>query len=712
MAVIGKIRQRAGLLIGIVGFSLVAFILGDLLTSNRSFLSGNPTELAVIAGEKIDVMEFEALVQQYEQNYKLNTNTETIDQATLESLREQAWNEMLQDKIMVPQYDKSGVNVSAEELFDMIQGKDPHPQIKEAFKDPKTGEFSPANVIQFLKNMDSDATGKTRAQWLTFEKYIKDERVKEKFNDLVAKGLFVTTEEAKRQYLFQQTSGVARFIELNYNSVEDSTIEVSESEMRTYYNANKNDFEQEDSRKLEYVTFDVIPSEEDRMNAFAAIEKLTQPFRESTDDSLFAAVNSDNKIETAFFKSGTVSPILDSNFFGPAATIGTVIGPYEENNTFRVSKLVDVKTMADSLKVSHALVAYAGAERAPGDVTRTKEEAQSRADSLYAIIKKDPKRFNDIAKTLSDDKVAAEKEGDLDWITNQSPMDPKFKEGAFNTAKGDVSLVESNFGFHLIKVTDQTTPVRQVKIATIDRRIIAGSKTFQLAFSKANEFAAKNTTGEIFTKSVQEQGLNMRVAENLKPNDRNIAGLESPRALIQWAYNAKVGEVSKPYDLGNKFVIAHLAEVKEKGIAPMEQVTDLVKGKVRTEKKAKLFMDRFNEAMKSAKTLEEIAVKVNSTVRSAENISFASGYVQNLGMEPAFVGTAFSTGKGKITGPIKGMAGVFVLVMDQVNEAPETKDFMASKTQLEQQYRQRASYELFNALKEKANIQDNRSRFY
>lgn len=712
MAVIGKIRQRAGLLIGIVGFSLVAFILGDLLTSNRSFISSNDTSVAVIGGKKIDVMEFEALVQEYEQNYKLNTGTESIDQNTLESLREQAWNELLNKEIMLPQFKKAGVKVSSEELFDMIQGKNPHPQIKDAFKDPNTGEFSPANVINFLKNMDNDATGRTRAQWLSFEKFIAEDRVKEKFNDLVKHGLFVTSEEAKLQATAQQTQATVRFVEINYNTVADSTIAVDPKELRDYYNANKNDFKQEDSRKLEYVTFDVTPSKEDMESAYQAIEKLVQPFRESTDDSLFVAVNSENKIEIDYFKSGTLSPVLESSFFSEGVTPGFVAGPYEENNTYRISKLIESGMMPDSIKVSHILVAFAGAERAPAEVTRTKEEAKAVADSLLAVIRKDMKRYDDIATNQSDDKVAAQKAGDLEWITRQSPMDPRFKAGAFEIGKGQVNVVESNFGYHLIKVTDQTAAVRQVKVATIDRRITAGSKTFQAAFSKANEFASRNTNGELFKKAVAEQGLNMRTAENIKPSDKFIAGLESPRALIQWAYNAKQGEVSKPYDLGNRFVIAHLAEVKEKGIASLEQVEELVKGKVRTEKKAKMFTDQLNEAMKSATSIDEIAAKVNNTVKTANNITFASGFVENLGMEPAFVGAVYGAQKEKITGPVKGTQGVSVLLVDNMTEPPATVDFQSTKTQMQQQLQQRASFEVFNALKEKADITDNRARFY
>jgi peptidyl-prolyl cis-trans isomerase D len=698
MAVIGKIRERAGLLIGIVGFSLVAFILGDLLTTNSSFISGQDT----------NVRDFESMVDQFVENYKANTGNQTVDQTALESLREQAWNQLLTKEIMEVQYHKAGIEVSPDELFDMIQGKNPHPQIRDAFKDPKTGEFSPSSVIQFLKNMDSDATGKTRTQWLVFEKYLMEERVKEKYNEMVKKGLFTTSVEAKMLADYQSKSASVRYVDMLYSSVADSTLKVEDSELIEYYNANKSEFEQEASRKLEYVIFEVSPSAEDRETALKAIMDLKGAFETSTDDSSFVALNSDSRSEITYFKKGTLSPAIDSMFFGSAST-GTVAGPYEENGTWKLSKLVASKNMPDSIKVSHALVAFVGAERS--NATRTKEEAKAMADSLFDVIKKDGKAYDDIARNKSDDATASAKAGDLDWITRSSPMDPRFKDGAFNTALGTVSLVESNFGFHLIKVTDQTAAVPQAKVATIDRKIAPGSKTFQLAFSNANEFAAKANTPELFEKTITDKGYNKRVADNVKEADKFIAGLESPRALIQWAYQNDKGEISKVYDFGNRYVVAHLAEVKEKGVAPFDQAKEQVKTKVLTEKKAAQFIDQFSKGIKGG-NIDQLASSNKLTVKSATGVTFASSYINNVGVEPAFVGTVFSTDQGKLSMPFKGAVGVYAVVVDSLSTPPTPMDISTVKKQSEDQIGQRSTYEVFNALKEKANITDNRGKFY
>ena len=187
MAIIGKIRNRAGLLIGFIGLSMVAFILGDLLTSNRVFLSGNSTTAGVIDGQKISIQDFEARVQQNIENYKLSQGKDQVDNQTTDQLRDQTWGQLLNEELIGKQIAKTGLVVSSDELFDMVQGNNIHPQIKQAFTDPKTGQFDKKNVLQFLKNMDNDPSGRTRAQWVNFENSIKDERLDQKYYELIKK---------------------------------------------------------------------------------------------------------------------------------------------------------------------------------------------------------------------------------------------------------------------------------------------------------------------------------------------------------------------------------------------------------------------------------------------------------------------------------------------------------------------------------------------
>ncbi len=711
MAVIGKIRQRAGLLIGIVGFSLVLFVLGDLLNSNSRFLHSSDTVVAEIGGKKIKIQDFEERVAQMEENYKTNTSKETIDQATKDQLRDQAWGQLLNEELLQKQYDKTGIKVSPDEIFDMVQGKNPHPQIKEAFKDPKTGQFNPASVIQFLKNMDNDQTGKSRTQWLGFEKYLKEDRTTQKYNNLVKEGLYVTTDEAKRDFEAKNRQATIKYVALNYSTISDSAVKPSESDLKEYYNANQNKYKQEASRKVEYVTFDVIPSPEDRKEAEDYIVKLAESFKSATEDSTFVNNNADTKFDNSFHKKGTLSPVIDTVFF--SAPIGAVIGPYEENGSFKIAKLVEAKDIPDSIKVSHALITYKGAQRAPESITRTKEEAKTRADSLFKLAETDTQNFIDIAKNSSDDAVSALKEGDLGWMNMGSAMDERFKKGAFETDKGKVKLVESDFGFHIIKVFDVSKSEKQVKVAIIDRRIEAGSKTYQAIFKRATEFAGKYNTASAFDQACKDQGLNKRVADNLTEAEKNVPGLDNARELVRWAYRSKKDQVTdKPMEIGNRFVVAKLADIKEKGIGPLEQVRDQVTTEVVKNLKAKQLTEKINAAMNGASTVDALASKLGVTAGTAPNVNFGAPYIQNVGMEPAVVGTVFTMSKGQRSQPIKGESGVYVIQVESFTEPPPAKDFVENKKQLMQQLGSRASYEVFNALKEKAKVVDNRGKFY
>ncbi len=697
MAVIGKIRQRAGLLIGIVGFSLVAFILGDLLTSNRQFLSDGGTDVAVIGGSKINIRDFEARVNELEENYKLNNKVETVDQNAIDQLREQAWNMIINEEVLGKQYKKLGITVSTDELFDMVQGKNIHPQIRDAFKDPKTGMFSPANVINFLKNMDSDPTGKTRAQWLNFENAIREERVGQKYSEMIKQGLYVTTAEAKMNYEVTGRTASIRFVSVNYNTVPDSSIKIVNSDLENYYNEHKAIYKQEASRKIDFVVFDVLPSDADRKQILESISREMEPFKTAANDSLFVALNSDSKPDETFHKAGILSPNIDTIMFN--SPVGTVVGPYEEGGSFKISKLSAVKNLPDSVKARHILLKI----EKPED----KDKVMAMADSLKNLIQKGTK-FESLTG-LSADQGSAAKGGDLGWF-QQGMMVKAFNDACFEGKKGDLPIVQSEFGVHLIEILDQGKTQPVVKVATIERKLEPGSKTFQAIFARANEFAGKNNTASAFDKAAADQNLNKRTADNLKETDKNLPGVEGARELVRWVYKAKKDEVSKAYEMDNKFVVAHLVEIREKGIAPLEQVKPQVEAEVRRIKKYEVISEKMNAA--GISNLDGLASKMNTTVMTAENISFASPYIQNVGSEPELVGTIFALKKGETSKPVKGASGVTVVTLIDLKEPAPTKDYTASKKQLMQMTGQRSQYEVFNALKESAEIKDNRGKFY
>ncbi len=700
MAVISKIRNQAGLIIGIIGIALVAFILGDVVKSNSSFMQSG-TDVAEIAGERISIQEFEATVSQMTETYKQNTGQENVDQATTDMLRDQAWNQMIREKVMNKEFDDMNINVSPEEMFDMVKGKDPHPSVKQAFTDPQTGQFDPANVIRFLKEKDKDQTGKTNERWLAFEKAILMERISQKYNNLVKQGFYVTSAQAKVDYTAKNRMGKMKYILLNYASISDSTVKLSESDINKYYKEHEQEHKQEASRKIEYVAFDVSASDEDRKAVLDQITRQKEEFSSSKDDSLYVRLNSDQQPDDTYHKKGTLSFAIDSVIFN--APVGTVVGPYLENNEYKLSKLVDVKMMPDSVKARHILL-----KKKDGESSAL---AIARADSLKKQIKAG-RKFEELAMTLSEDKGSAIKGGDLGWFKEGMMVQP-FNDAAFKGAVGDMPIVESQFGIHLIEIQGKGNLTRKVKVSTVSRRLEPSSKTTRGAFAKANEFAGKNRTSEAFERAIAEQKLNKRLADNIKEADKSIPGLENPREMIRWAYKANKGDVSpKVFEFGDKYVVAHVAEIREKGFAPLDQIKEEIEAGARKEKKAEQLIEKASAALNGTSSIEALAPKLNTSVGIADNVVFAYPGIPAAGNEPEVVGTAFTLKQGQLSKPIKGNAGVFVIVMESFIEPKPTKDYSANKAQLLNNIKGRADYELFNSLKDKAGVEDNRGKFY
>ncbi len=697
MAVITRIRKRVGLLIGFVGVSMILFILGDLVTSNSGLLQGNSDVVGVIGDEKVHYQEYNRRVETLTENYKINTKNENVDQNTQDMLREQAWGMFVTDNTTGREIKKLGLTCSAGELYDMCVGTNPHPQIKQAFTDPKTGVFDPANVIKFLKDLPNRDEN-TQRQWKTFEDAIADERIATKYKDLIKAGLFVTGEEAKRNFEEAQKNASIRFARLDLNTIPDSSVKVDDSDLSSYYNANQQKYKQAETiRKVEYITFDVNPSPEDRAAVLASIQNLGKEYAETSDNLSFVSQNTDGAVDTTYHAKGTLPVMVDTALFN--AAIGTIVGPYEEGNSVKVSKLTGEKVVSDSVKARHILINIMD-----GDSTK----AMATADSLKNAVKKGAK-FADLAMMFSKDQGSAIKGGDLGWF-RQGMMVPTFNDACFNGKKGDMPIVTSQFGIHLIEILDKSAGSKQVQVLTLERKIEPSQRTYDAAYNKANEFASKNSTGEAFDSAIVKQGLNKRIADNIRENDKNIPGLDQPRELVRWAYTAKKGELSKIFTFGDKYVMAHLVGIKEKGTLPLDEVKDAVTVEARKIKKAQMLLDKFNAA--GSGNVDAIAQKLNVTATDADNVNFANSYIPGMGNEPAMVGTIFAMKAGQTSKAIKGENSVAVIMVKSFTTPPATTDFSANIKQLQDQRKSRSDYEVQNTLKEKANIADNRAKFY
>jgi len=695
MAVIEKIRSKGGLLIGIVGFSLLAFLLGDLFSSQNGLFSSTDATAGEIAGKKVNAIDFESKVEVQANNYRLQTNNENLDQNTMDQLREQTWGQLVEELVFKPQYDKLGLSCSPRELVDMVQGKNPHPQIKQAFTDPNTGTFSPASVANFLKNMDNDQTGRTRNQWLLFEKAIREERIKQKYNTLIRNGLFVSKAEARQDFMARSRGMNIRYIMLPYSSISDSSIEVTDAELKTLYNATAKKYKQEATATVDYVTFDIIPSEADRQAASFTITKLAEEFRTATSDSAFLAQNSDAPYSSTYSKKGSLAPRIDSIMF--ASSVGFTYGPYEEGQSFKVAKLSAVKMIPDSVKASHILLPLGASG---------KDAVLAQADSIKKALMGGAS-FEALSNQYSSDQVAKGKGGDLGWFSPGMMVQP-FNDACFQGSKGDYTIVETQFGVHVIHITDQGKSSRQINVAYLEKKIEPSTKTYQAVYQKANQFAASNTTAEAFDAAVGSGKLTKLTESNLMSNARMFAGMENSREIVRWAHTSETGAVSKAYEFGSRFIIAKLVDRREKGLGTLDQVRDQLTAEVRRDKKA----EQLKAKLAKGGSLEALASANGQQVLTADNVLFASPYLPSSGMEPYMVGAISNLAAGKTSAPIKGTNGVFVVQVVSVADVKAPADLTGDVRQSLMQLQSRSQYEVDAALREKANIQDNRYKFY
>ncbi|MBC7411669.1 MAG: SurA N-terminal domain-containing protein [Bacteroidia bacterium] len=696
MTTLERIRNRAGLLVGVVMFALIAFVLGDFLKSGRSFFGDDPTKMGTIGSKEIDVQEFEAKLDVAKRNMQQQQQKGELDDASVDMLRNQVWNQIVYETVMTKQFNELGLQVGTDELFDMVQGKNPHPQVVQAFTDPKTGQFSPGTVVQFLNNLDKNPEGK--AQWLDFEKGIKAERLSNKYNTLVKAGMYITKAEAQDNYVDMNRLAKFQYVTKRYSDVLDSTVKFDDSDLKTYYNAHKNKYKQEDAtRSFDYVVFEPTPSAEDLKAANDEIAKIATEYAATKEDSAFVLSNSDVQPNLAFVKKGTVlGPIMDSMMF--RATVGYVYGPYNDGASLKVAKLMNTKNVADSVKARHILIKPIG-----GDMAK----AKVKADSLKKMITDKKMSFEILAAQASEDEGSKVKGGDLGWFQDGMMVKP-FNDACFAGKVGDLTVVESQFGVHIIQIMGKGAESKRVQVGIVERAVRPSNKTYQSVYAKASDFSGKNTTAETFDKAIVDGGLNKRIASDIKQLDRNIPGVNGARELIKWAYTAEKNAISSVFEADGKYVIAKLTNVKDKGIATLEAVKEQVEIEVRKEKKAEQFL----KEIEGATTLEVAATKLKSSVQTADNTNFGSGYIPGLGREVDVTAFVFAGKKGTVSKGIKGENGVYMVKVETITEAkPTTDNYKQNKDMLNNQMKQRADYELFNALKDKIEIKDNRAKF-
>ncbi|KAF0198277.1 MAG: parvulin-like peptidyl-prolyl isomerase [Bacteroidetes bacterium] len=709
MALIGDIRKRSGLLTIIIGVALALFVLGDFFSNSSGPGSSRGNNIiAEINGEKILATDFNQRVEDNMEAQKLNTGKENLTADEQFQIRQQTWDQVVNETLLMEEVSKLGISVTTEELDDQIRGKNPHSYIVQSFRDPKTGQFDPASVVNFLQNLDK-VDPQMKQRYLMIEKAIKEDRLNTKYRNLIGKAFYVPKAFAKRDYEARNTRMNVRYYGASYTNIADSLVKVTDADFEKFYNENKHKYQQEASRDIEYVTFDVLPSADDRDKINREVQGLYTEFTAA--DNMIAFVNStsDERYDSAWKKKGSLPYQIDSLMFN--SSIGTAFGPYIENNTFQMARLVDVQTRPDSLKASHILISYNGTNVNP-DTKLTKEQAKAKADSVYKLVKTNGAKFDELAGTINDDQTASKSKGDLKWFADGS-MVPAFNSAVLNGKIGDVTLVETQFGFHIIKITGKTAPIKKVRVAMVKRLIEPSSKTMQDVYTQASQFASEAKNMEGFTKLIEQKKLTKRLAERIGVDQNSLPGLPQARQIVIWSFNkdTEKGSISPVFDLEGRYMIAVLKDIREKGTPTLEQLKEYIEPMVKREKKAETLIASINKTIKSMADLEKGYALLGMKADTNE-VTFASSNLPGYGKEDDVIGIMFTLKQGQMSKPVKGNQAVFIIVADQITPAPPKDDLTPEKRMLINAFATRAQREPAEALKRKAEIEDNRLLFY
>jgi peptidyl-prolyl cis-trans isomerase D len=702
MAVLEKLRVRAGLLLAIIiGLALLAFVLSDLLDSSGSLFTRSKYEIAEVSGKSVPYTEYENKVKKLEDIQKLQSGQMSVDEQTMDQIRTVTWDNMIQDMVLDKQYDRLGVDVSSEELANLIMGENPHPALAQLFTDPQTGILNRQALNAFMQRISAeDETSDEKRYYNFLEDEIYRQRKNLKYLNLIRQGLYATKFDAERQQMESSKTADLNFIVKNFSTVSDSSIRVSKSDLEKYYKENKNLFKQSESRDLRYVYFEVVPSQADFKYAQQWINDIATDFEKSDNPVQFVNTESDVPFDKKNYITGELSDTLEKALFD--APVGTTYGPYFTDNSYRISRVSAVNYLPDSVKARHILLR----------ATQANAQAMFKlADSLATLVRKG-EDFSKLALMYSSDN-SAQLGGDVGWFTEGKMP---FSDSCFLSKKGEVKVVPSQYGIHVVQVTDQSKPTRKVQVATLVKNVSASESTDHDFYMQANEFAGMNNEYDKFVQAITTpKGFTVRSALNVAPMDKRVNDMQSARALVSWAYKAEKKDVSTVFKIDDRYVVAALENVREEGIAPLEDVKADVENRVKQEKKAEILVAQFNEKSGSAKSLDDLAGSMGLSVEPVSGLKFSSSTLGNAGVEPKVVAAALSLEKGVVSKPIIGENGVYVLYVNNIVAPQSTENNVqvdVNRNFVERNYAARTNYYAYEALKELAKVRDNRRMFY
>ena len=711
MATLEKIRSRAGLLVGVVGLALFAFIIGDFLNSGSTFFRQSKEKIVVVDGQAIGYQEFMRKVEEMNDAYKNNYGS-TLSEDQQEQIRQSVYDEMVGRILLNKTAEKIGLAVGDEERSDMIMGRNISPMIQQYFRNPQTGAFDRNQLMQFLQVVESEDTwgnyseaqqrqlAEERMRWEEMKTTMVEQRKLGKLGILLTTAIVTNVADAMANYDETNVNMDFNFVSQPYTSIPDSAVVVADSEIRALYEKRKEEFKQAEARVISYIAVPISPSQEDIKEALTHLDDVKGELQKTDDVADIIDDNSDVKFTNIFFSRGDLNE--SERMFVEKAQIGDVEGPVSTgNNIFYIHKLIGKREAPDSVRLNLiSLPNFAN----DADLT-------AYADSLIRVVS-GGKPFTEMVSDLT----GGQGNGEVGWQTEASlvrnGLDVDFINAIFNSGVNKVFFQKTTLRNYLVQVSEKTKPVTKYKLGTIQYGIAASQETLNSLHNGLNTYIVKNNKLESFRNSAEGAGFIIRKEVPVFANQPGLPSIENSRVVIRWAFNQNKGSISEIMQTGDYYIVTSVEGKLKEGYRSLNDVADILKRELINQKKGELIIK--NQEAKNPATLEDYAVAMNSEPREVKFVTFATPRLSLVGAEPAVNAMAFLTETGQMTKPFAGRNAAFVLSMTDRRKSElqfDVKNYMQT-LDMQNSYRIVSFMQNNALLMENAKIEDNRIRFF
>jgi len=702
MSIIQQLRDKSAVLLtGLIALSLIGFLVQDAFIGRSSGLfAGETSSVGSINGTKIDRMQFNDRVRQIEESNRQQgmASNEVMTQNIIESI----WNGYIQEELINEQTSKLGLAFTPKEMSELLFSEDAPAEFKQLFTNPNTGAFD----VQAAKNWFNNVKKSKKQEEV---KMVNDQLIEplitrslaEKYTSLLSMGAYVPKWMIEKMNADNSSVASLNYVVVPYTTISDSSIKVTDDEINKYISNHKEEFKQEKTRSIAFVSFDANPSAEDSAAVFNKLAQMKEEFKNSPDARAFVTRNGTG---IPYFDGFALKNRLamDAKDTLVSMPVGSVVGPYLDGGAYVIAKKLETRSVPDSVKVRHILVQVQ--DPRSGAITRPDSVAKKTADSLFAAIQAGA-NFGALAAQFSDDQGSKANGGEYNFSTVDLNLAKGFYDFIFYKPTGSKGVIKTEFGYHVMEVLNQKNFDEGYKVAYLSKRIESSEMTDNNASTAATQFAGNSRDLKAFDANVQKNNLNKRLADNIREMDYSVGDLAN-RQFVKWIYSSKVGTVSEPFDFKNKYVVAVVTGVYDEGVQSAKTARVMVEPILRNQKKA----EQIKKKIGTANSLQAIANATGSSVGLVDTLRFGDAFIPNVGPEPKVIGASFNkANQGKVSAPVAGNSGVFTVLVNSVGAVSNLGiDPEGQRKAMVQQLRQYASYGAFESLKKAATIKDTR----